>query len=191
MDYSSVLSINVDLQHVRLLESLSTCFTRITHIFMLCFNMWFQMARTSWVVFTIGTLMWPSIMCIPFVYSYLWQSSQEITFVTIKICYIVLVSSVSIKLTSRVWNMVAQVALSIVAFSIMFYWPSLVRFHFEWLYLQSMFSWRILKDLLRYLLGKEGVTAPGGHAFLAHTKQKVSNIVGLTALRLAFFMGYE
>ena len=28
-------------------------------------------------------------------------------------------------------------------------------------------------------------------AFLAHTKQKVSNIVGLTALRLAFFMRYE
>ena len=32
---------------------------------------------------------------------------------------------------------------------------------------------------------------PGGPSFLAHTKQKVSNIVGLTALRLAFFMGYE
>ena len=31
----------------------------------------------------------------------------------------------------------------------------------------------------------------GGPACLAHTKQKVSNIVGLTALRLAFFMGYE
>ena len=31
----------------------------------------------------------------------------------------------------------------------------------------------------------------GGPAFLAHTKQKVSSIVGLTALRLAFFMGYE
>ena len=30
----------------------------------------------------------------------------------------------------------------------------------------------------------------GGPVFLAHTKQKVSNIVGLTALRLAFFMGY-
>ena len=26
---------------------------------------------------------------------------------------------------------------------------------------------------------------------VAHIKQKVSNIVGLTALRLAFFMGYE
>ena len=36
-----------------------------------------------------------------------------------------------------------------------------------------------------------GVYAPGGPAFLAHTEQKVSNIVGLTALRLAFFMGYE
>ena len=32
---------------------------------------------------------------------------------------------------------------------------------------------------------------PGGPAFLAHTKQKVTNIVGLTALRLAFFIGYE
>ena len=47
------------------------------------------------------------------------------------------------------------------------------------------------KDLLRYPLGREGVYGPGGHAFLAHTKQKVNNIVGLTALRLAFFMGYE
>ena len=47
------------------------------------------------------------------------------------------------------------------------------------------------KDLLRYPLAREGVYAPGVHAFLAHTKQKISNIVGLTALRLAFFMGYE
>ena len=47
------------------------------------------------------------------------------------------------------------------------------------------------KDLLRYPLGREGVYAPGGPAFLAHTKQKVSNIVDLTVLRLAFFMGYE
>ena len=38
---------------------------------------------------------------------------------------------------------------------------------------------------------REGVYAPGGPAFLAYTKQKLSNIVGLTALRLAFFMGYE
>ena len=37
----------------------------------------------------------------------------------------------------------------------------------------------------------QGVYAPGGPAFLGHTKQKVSNIVGLSALRLAFFMGYE
>ena len=29
-----------------------------------------------------------------------------------------------------------------------------------------------------------------GPAFLAHARQRVSNIVGLTALRLAFFMGY-
>ena len=40
-------------------------------------------------------------------------------------------------------------------------------------------------------LAREGVCAPAGPAFLPHTKQKVSNIVGLTALRLAFFMGYE
>ena len=32
---------------------------------------------------------------------------------------------------------------------------------------------------------------PPGRVFLAHTKQKVNNIVGLTALRLALFMGYE
>ena len=43
----------------------------------------------------------------------------------------------------------------------------------------------------RYPLGREGVYAPVGPAFLAHTKQKVSNIVDLTVLRLAFFMGYE
>ena len=36
----------------------------------------------------------------------------------------------------------------------------------------------------RYRLGREG-------AFLAHTKQKVSNIVDLTVPQLAFFMGYE
>ena len=51
-----------------------------------------------------------------------------------------------------------------------------------------------LKDLegsFRYPLAREGVNAPGGHALLAHTKQKVSNIVGLKALRLAFFGGYE
>ena len=47
------------------------------------------------------------------------------------------------------------------------------------------------KDLLRYPLARDGVYAPVGPVFLAHTKQKVSNIVGLTALRLAFFTGYE
>ena len=40
-------------------------------------------------------------------------------------------------------------------------------------------------------LGREGVYAPGGPAFLAHTSKKVSNIADLTVLRLAFFMGYE
>ena len=39
---------------------------------------------------------------------------------------------------------------------------------------------------MRYPLGREGVYALGGHAFLAHTKQRVNNIVGLAALRLAF-----
>ena len=42
-----------------------------------------------------------------------------------------------------------------------------------------------------YPLAREGVYAPVGPAFLAHTKQKVNNIVDLTVLRLAFYMGYE
>ena len=33
---------------------------------------------------------------------------------------------------------------------------------------------------------REGVYAPGGPAFLAHAKQKVSSIVGLSVLQLAF-----
>ena len=37
-----------------------------------------------------------------------------------------------------------------------------------------------------YPLGREGVYTPGGSAFLDYTKQKVSYIVGLMALRLAF-----
>ena len=42
-------------------------------------------------------------------------------------------------------------------------------------------------------LSSEYLTKYGnnGPAFLAHTKQKVSYIVGLTALRLAFFTAYE
>ena len=51
--------------------------------------------------------------------------------------------------------------------------------------------WKDLEGSFRYPLAREGVTAPGGPAFLAHTKQKVNNIVDLTVLRLAFFMGYE
>ena len=47
------------------------------------------------------------------------------------------------------------------------------------------------KDLLRYPRAREGVYAPVGPSLLAHTKQKVSKIVDLTVLRLAFFMGYE
>ena len=38
-------------------------------------------------------------------------------------------------------------------------------------------------------LARKGVYAPDGPAFLANTKQKVIHIVGLSALRLAFFMG--
>ena len=40
-------------------------------------------------------------------------------------------------------------------------------------------------------MDRQGVYGPGGCACLAHAIQIVSNIVGLTALRLAFFMGYE
>ena len=47
------------------------------------------------------------------------------------------------------------------------------------------------KDLVRYPLAREGVYGPGGPTFLAHTKQKVNNILGLTALRLAHFKAYE
>ena len=47
-----------------------------------------------------------------------------------------------------------------------------------------------VKQVMGYPMGREGVYATGGPAFLAHTKQKVSNIVDLTVLRLAFFMGY-
>ena len=35
------------------------------------------------------------------------------------------------------------------------------------------------------------VFAPGGRDCLAHARQKSGYIVGLTALQLAFFMGYE
>ena len=42
-----------------------------------------------------------------------------------------------------------------------------------------------------YPLAREGVHAQGGPALLAYAMQRVSYIVGLTALRLAFFMGNE
>ena len=48
-----------------------------------------------------------------------------------------------------------------------------------------------LSDFRRYPLAREGVFAPGGRDCLAHTRQKVSNMVDLTVLRLAFLMGYE
>ena len=43
----------------------------------------------------------------------------------------------------------------------------------------------------RYPLAREGVWGPGGTAFLAHARQQFTYIVGLTALRLVLFMGYE
>ena len=52
----------------------------------------------------------------------------------------------------------------------------------------------LVKDLegsFRYPLAREGVSGPGGSVCLAHARQIVNNIVGLSALRLAFFMGYE
>ena len=51
--------------------------------------------------------------------------------------------------------------------------------------------WKSRNAILKNSTMWEGVYAPGGPAFLAHAKQKVSSIVGLTALRLAFFMEYE
>ena len=50
-----------------------------------------------------------------------------------------------------------------------------------------------VKDLegsFRYPLGREGVYCPCGHVCIAHARQRVSFIVDLTVLRLAFFMGY-
>ena len=41
----------------------------------------------------------------------------------------------------------------------------------------------------RYPLAREGVYAPGGPPFLAHARQRVSNIVGLTALTASIFYG--
>ena len=65
---------------------------------------------------------------------------------------------------------------------------------YKYIQIFSLSSFSCLKDLegsFRYPLAREGVTAPGGHVCLANSRQKFSNIVGLTALRLAFFMGYE
>ena len=56
---------------------------------------------------------------------------------------------------------------------------------------QPMGRGLVLEGSFRYPLAREGVYATGGSAFLAHTKQKVNNIVDLTVLRLAFFMGYK
>ena len=47
-----------------------------------------------------------------------------------------------------------------------------------------------ISNKLMYPLAREGVYAPGEHVCLAHFMKKFSNIVDLTVLRLAFFMGY-
>ena len=47
-----------------------------------------------------------------------------------------------------------------------------------------------LEGSFRYPLAREECLRPGGGVCLAHAMQRVSNIVGLTALRLPFFMGY-
>ena len=44
---------------------------------------------------------------------------------------------------------------------------------------------KILKNLLRCPLAREGVTPPGGYACLHNSRQTFRNIVGLTALQLA------
>ena len=43
-----------------------------------------------------------------------------------------------------------------------------------------------LAALSLLIVVREGVYAPGGPVFLAHAMQRVSYIVGLTAIRLAF-----
>ena len=64
------------------------------------------------------------------------------------------------------------------------------QFKFPRYYYQHSIGRHFFKDLLRYLLAREGVSAPGRPLCLAHAMQKVSNIVGLTAIRLAFLMVY-
>ena len=50
---------------------------------------------------------------------------------------------------------------------------------------------RMLEGSFRYPLAREGVTAPGGHAYLPNARQKFRYIVGQAALRLAFLMIYQ
>ena len=59
------------------------------------------------------------------------------------------------------------------------------------LMLYKYFKSKSIKHFFTILYRQVSALKEGGPAFLAHTKQKVSNIVGLTALRPAFFMGYE
>ena len=61
----------------------------------------------------------------------------------------------------------------------------------DWLLAElSEYYAKDLEGSVRYPLAREGVSAPGRPLFLAHAMQRVINIVGLTAVRLAFFMGY-
>ena len=66
--------------------------------------------------------------------------------------------------------------------------PNIVAY--QWFRISIVEGGTIFKTLVRYLLVREGVYATGGPAFLAHAMQRVSYIVGLTAIRLASFMGY-
>ena len=68
----------------------------------------------------------------------------------------------------------------------------------RYLHLKTILNLFNFRQQLKYLegsfkvpSGQGGCLNPGGPTFLAHTKQKVSNIVDLTVLRLAFFMGYK
>ena len=54
-----------------------------------------------------------------------------------------------------------------------------------------MLSREIKKDVVRYPLVREGVYAPGGTVCIPWAMQKVSYIVGLAAILLAFLMRYK
>ena len=58
-------------------------------------------------------------------------------------------------------------------------------------YIFKFWQFKFHHPYKKRLLAREGVYAPGRPVFLVHTMQKVSYIVGLEAIRLAFFMRYE